>query len=78
MTSGQKVARAARLKVHDAMAHLHYGLANYGLPARKPVLDAILTVTIGQDDRLGAALAGRDRDMVRGNLKHGSGLLIGV
>jgi O-methyltransferase len=44
MTSGQKVAHAARLKVHDAMAHLHYGLANYGLPARKPVLDAILTV----------------------------------
>jgi O-methyltransferase len=44
MTSGQKVARAARLKVHDAMAHLHYGLANYGLPARRPVLDAILNV----------------------------------
>jgi O-methyltransferase len=44
MTAAQKVAHAARLKVHDAIAHLHYGLANYGLPARKPVLDAILAV----------------------------------
>jgi O-methyltransferase len=44
MTTGEKVMRAARLKVHDVMAHLSYGLANYGLPARKPVLDAILTV----------------------------------
>ncbi len=36
--------RAARLKVHDTMARLHYGLANYSLPARKPTLDSILAV----------------------------------
>jgi O-methyltransferase len=44
MTTGEKVMRAARLKVHDLMARFHYGLANYGLPGRKPVFDAILSV----------------------------------
>lgn len=44
MTAAQKLIQATRLKVHDALAHCNYGLANFSLPSRKPVLDSILAV----------------------------------
>src|SRR6266404_583199 len=44
MTTGEKVIRAARLKLHDAMARLHYGLANYSYPSRRAAFDTILSV----------------------------------
>jgi O-methyltransferase len=44
MTTAQKLILAGRHKVHDAIAHLHYGLANFSAPARRSVFDNVLAV----------------------------------
>jgi O-methyltransferase len=44
MNAGTRLLYATRLKVHDALANLNYGLANLGLPARRPVMNSIRRV----------------------------------
>src|SRR5438477_4254832 len=44
MTSSAKLLHATRLRIHDVLAQFHNGLANFGLPARLPVMKCILQV----------------------------------
>ncbi len=44
MTSAQKLILATKHRFYDAVAHLHYGLANFRVPARRPLFERILAV----------------------------------